>query len=378
MATFGLVRRKSKMSNHSAVDSNVQSPAWALSPGDDKPGRQTLGIDIGGANIKAATESGDCYAIAFAMWLRPDDLAAALIAMAKRFAHCDAWAVTMTGEMADAYFDRPEGVQSIVAQTMRAAHATGIDEVRFYSVDGCFIDAAAAVDHPDAVASANWHALALWIAQAIDSPALVIDVGSTTTDIIPIGPGEVTTESRTDFDRLVQGELVYVGGGRTPVCSLVSTLPLRGRPIPVMREVFATTDDCALVLGWCSEDADDKMTSDGGPRTIDAAVNRLARMVGLDHRGVTTAEAADIAIAVVNAATALIADAISKQSSQAARRWVVSGHTGDYFLSGLLSRYSGVRVEPLAQRLGVERSRVGPALACAALYRRQAAGKQTG
>jgi len=373
----GSVRCKLKMSNRVLGDLSTQSsaltPTW-----QEQPRRRVLGIDIGGANIKASTEDGDCYATAFAMWLRPDELADALIAIAKRFGQCDAWAVTMTGEMADAYFDRPEGVRRIVAQTTQAAIATGIEDVGFYSVDGCFLDAPAAVADPDAVASANWHALALWLAQEIDSPALVIDAGSTTTDIIPIGPGKVATESRTDFDRLTKGELVYVGGGRTAVCSLVSTLPLRGRLVPVMREVFATTDDCALVLGWCSEDAADRTTSDGGPRTIDAAVNRLARMVGLDHRGITQSEAAEFAIAVANAAMTLIADAISKQSPPEARRWIISGHTGAYFLTGLLARYPGVRVEPLAQRLGEERSRVGPALACAALYRLPHFQKQTG
>jgi len=326
-----------------------------------------LGFDIGGANIKAATDDGQSASICFPMWLRPDDLAGSLVAIARHMKPCDCWAVTMTGEMADAFYDRQVGVKHIANQTLRAAEAVGCSDVRFYSVDGRFLSIDEVRAQPDQVASANWHALSLWAAQEIESPALLIDVGSTTTDIIPILPATVATTSQTDFDRLSAGELVYIGGGRTPVCALVSQLPFRGKSVPVMREVFATTDDCALVLGWSDEAADDRMTSDGGPRTVAAAVNRLARMIGLDHRGVTLDDARSIASSVVEAASAMIMAAIDRQPPLHHNRWILSGHTAEYFLSASLARSSSIRFERLADRLGPDLSRVGPALACAKL-----------
>lgn len=338
---------------------------------------RVLGFDIGGANIKATTDDGQSASIFFPMWQRPDDLAESLVAIARRMKPCDCWAVTMTGEMADAFYDRHVGVKHIAQQTIRAAEEVGCMDVRFYSVDGSFLKIDEVLGQPDQVASANWHALSLWAAQEIDSPALLIDVGSTTTDIIPILPATVATTSRTDFDRLAAGELVYIGGSRTPVCSLVSHLPFRGKMVPVMREVFATTDDCALVLGWSDEAVDDRMTSDGGPRTVTAAVNRLARMIGLDHRGVTLDDARSIASSVVESASASILDAIERQPPLHLNRWILSGHTAEYFLSASLARSSSIRVERLADRLGPELSRVGPALACAKLISKSRQQLQT-
>ncbi|HBJ35214.1 MAG TPA: tetrahydromethanopterin-linked C1 transfer pathway [Planctomycetaceae bacterium] len=326
-----------------------------------------LGFDIGGANIKAATDSGQSDSIFFPMWQRPHDLAESLVAIARTFGPSDCWAVTMTGEMADAFFDRQIGVKHIAKQAVVAAAEVGCNDVVFYSVAGRFLTIDEVLADPDQVASANWHALANWVAQEIDSPALLIDIGSTTTDIIPISPAIVSTPSQTDFDRLVASELVYIGGGRTPVCALVSQLPFRGKNVPVMREVFATTDDCALVLGWCNESPEDRMTSDGGPRTIAAAINRLARMIGLDHRGITLNDAHAIASSVVDSASAIITAAIASQPLSHRNRWILSGHTAEYFLSASLARSSSIRIERLADRLGPELSRVGPALACAKL-----------
>lgn len=335
-------------------------------PGPRLPAR-VLGFDIGGANIKAATDDGQSASIFFPMWQRPNDLAEALVAIARKFPPCGCWAVTMTGEMADSFYDRHIGVTHIAKQTKLAAAEVGCNDLRFYNVKGRFVTLDEALAFTDQIASANWHALSLWLTYEIDSPALLIDVGSTTTDIIPLTPGGVSTTSRTDFDRLLADELVYIGGGRTPVCSLVSHLPFRSKTLPVMREVFATTDDCALVLGWSDEAPSDNMTSDGGPRTVMAATNRLARMIGLDHRGVTLDDARVMASEVVEAASAIIMAAIARQPLPHRNRWILSGHTAEYFLSASLARSSALRVERLADRLSPELSRVGPALACAKL-----------
>ena len=45
--------------------------------------------------------------------------------------------------------------------------------------------------------------------------ALFVDMGSTTTDIIPIEDGAVANEGYTDAERLLTGELVYTGFTRT-------------------------------------------------------------------------------------------------------------------------------------------------------------------
>ena len=58
--------------------------------------------------------------------------------------------------------------------------------------------------------SANWHASAALIARYCRE-ALLIDMGSTTTDIIPIVAGAVAARGYTDAERLATRELAYGG-----------------------------------------------------------------------------------------------------------------------------------------------------------------------
>jgi (4-(4-[2-(gamma-L-glutamylamino)ethyl]phenoxymethyl)furan-2-yl)methanamine synthase len=177
MATSGSARRWPRMLNTSG--------SWTLVSATSQP---VLGLDIGGANIKAATSDGRSVSVPFAMWLRPQDLAQQLVELAGGLPSCRSWAVTMTGEMADVFYDRAVGIATLVKQTLQAAEQLGIADVAFYSVAGSFVDSAVAIANPDAVASANWHALATWAAGMVDSPSLLIDIGGTTTDIIRSSP----------------------------------------------------------------------------------------------------------------------------------------------------------------------------------------------
>lgn len=336
-----------------------------------------MGLDIGGANIKVSTVAGESAAVRFALWRESDRLTERLVAIANRCVPCEAWAVTMTGEMADCFPCRATGVLNLVASTRAAADAVGVRDLTFYRVDGRFVPADSAVREPLPIASANWHALAAWVASLVDSPALLLDIGGTTTDIIPLesptrpsiglATRGVATAGRTDFDRLVAGQLVYLGGERTPVCALVDALPYGDVNVPVMREVFANMDDCALVLGLGQEHPDDRESCDGQPRTAVAATNRLARMIGLDGVALDHDAAHRMARAVIAAASQALIRGIAAQSDRHASRWVVSGHAADYFLPDLRAAFPAARIERLSERIGSAGSRVAPALACAKL-----------
>ncbi len=343
-----------------------QPSANQLSTGKSST-KHVVGVDIGGANLKYATAFSDpeirpvAHACCFPMWRRPEDLAQALIGDLHSLGPCDAMAVTMTGELADGFVDRAVGVTHIVEHTMRAAGEIGIDDVRFYRVDGSFCDAHKAINEPDAVAAANWHALASWIAGRIESDALLVDIGSTTTDLIPIADGSVNTDAATDFHRLREGTLVYVGCRRTAVCSLVDSLVHRGDRVSVMNEVFATIDDARIVLKANVESQDDVDTADGMPRTIAMSVNRLARMIGLDHRSVSIDDAVNLAQQVVLAAR-------TRVQASFERLWdgrsvvVLSGHAAD-----LIDLPDGIRTVSLCEQFGPDVSRSAPAYAVAEL-----------
>ena len=63
---------------------------------------------------------------------------------------------------------------------------------------------------PLSVAAANWAATAR--AVAMHHPdALLVDIGTTTTDLVPIVGGEVVAVGHTDPERLMSAELLYTG-----------------------------------------------------------------------------------------------------------------------------------------------------------------------
>lgn len=331
----------------------------------------TVGIDIGGANLKYADTDGQTSSVEFPIWLRPDDLAAQLASDLDAYRHVNRVAATMTGELADCFLDRAIGVTHIVEQLCRATRSCGLPEPHFYAVDGQFYSAESACQRIDDVAASNWHALANLIAREFSSKiaggGLLVDIGSTTSDLIPLREGAVLTGSRTDFDRLAENSLVYLGGGRTPVCALVSSFRFRGRDVPVMREVFATMEDVRLLMGFLDPDASDCRTADGKPRDAFHAANRMARMIGLDHRSVGLDDAKMLARQVHERARERIGNAIGKLESnfhlESTSPIILSGHCGD-----LLPVGQGRQVLSLVERLGADVSRSAPAYAVAKLF----------
>lgn len=324
-----------------------------------------LGIDIGGANLKYASACGSASAREFAMWMKPEQLSQSLLEdIQTHFVdhgnRPDELAVTMTGELADCFLDRKAGVEHIVRQTCQAAETLAIPNVRFYGVDGHFHRADPACENPDLIAAANWHALANFVGREIAPDALLIDIGSTTTDIISITQQKIATDALTDYDRLCDGSLVYIGCRRTPVCGLVSDLEYQGISTPVMNELFATIDDALLLLGHTDEAVDDCSSADGKPRSRSLAANRLARMIGLDRRNINTRDAELLAHQVIEAATTKIEHAINQHREH--HSWVLSGH-GQVLLS-VPDRTSTLH---LADHLGTEVARCAPAYAVARL-----------
>jgi probable H4MPT-linked C1 transfer pathway protein len=324
-----------------------------------------VGVDIGGANLKYCDTNGMAKSTNFPMWKCPDSLAERLKTDLDRVQPVSALAVTMTGELADCFLDRGAGVDWIVDHTMNAASQLGVEDVFFYGNDNGFHRSSDAKANPDIVAAANWHALASYAARVFPTAATVIDIGSTTTDIIPIADGRVSTAAVTDYERLVEGSLVYVGCRRTPICSLVDRLHYRGQECPVMNELFATIDDAMLVLQKTSEDEFDLDTADRRPRTVAFAANRMARMIGLDRRSVSIGEAAEMAAQVVSAAANQIGDALGRIHRPGSM--VIAGHGQD-----LLMLNPGAQVDQLSDHIGHVAARCAPSFAVATLYQWQA------
>jgi probable H4MPT-linked C1 transfer pathway protein len=199
----------------------------------------------------------------------------------------------MTAELADCFSSKAEGVAAIIAAAVEAAGQTPI---AIWETTGRFTSPENALRRPLAVAASNWQTLATWAGRlAPAGKGLLLDIGSTTTDIIPLHDGVPVARGATDLGRLLNHELIYTGIRRTPLCAVASSVMVRGQTCPVAAELFATTLDVFLLLGLIPENADDRNTADGQPASIQCAHSRIARMVCCDRDEIDLAEARSIA-----------------------------------------------------------------------------------
>lgn len=322
-----------------------------------------LGLDVGGANLKIS--DGDQYARseAFALWREPEHLAVRLAGVIAAAPNADAFAATMTGELADCFRTKAEGVRAIVDALVEAV---GGRRLRVYLTSGEFVPPGTAVERAAEAAASNWHALASYVARQVNREnALLLDIGSTTTDVIPIVDGIPAARGTDDTTRLLHGELVYTGVTRTPVCAVVDFLPWRKQRVSVASELFATTLDAYLLLGELSEMPDMTDTADGRPALRDAARDRLARMICADCDVFDEHDAIAAANYIRQCQTARIGIGIRRvlgELDEPPRKIVISGN----------GEFLGRRV---AQRLGLEVEIVslletlGPSIsACAAAH----------
>ncbi|MBV2123184.1 MAG: hypothetical protein KUF74_17205 [Candidatus Thiodiazotropha sp. (ex Ctena orbiculata)] len=85
---------------------------------------------------------------------------------------------------------------------------------------------------------------------------MLIDVGTTTTDLIPFLEKQVLLEEGSDHRRLVDQTLVYTGIVRTPLMAIATKVPFAGEWVDLMAEHFATTAEFYCITGELPEDAE--------------------------------------------------------------------------------------------------------------------------
>lgn len=236
-----------------------------------------IGYDIGGANLKVArAEAGRITAIAQVpcpLWQGLGELDIAFDAVRAVTADASVHAVTMTGELCELFQSRADGVGQI---SQHVAPRLGTQARFFMGLKGFGTAAQAAAD-PDATGSANFLATARLIASKAAN-ALLIDMGSTTTDIVFCD----RPQGLTDAERLQTGELVYTGFTRTPVPSVTTSAPLAGVWQTLARDCFATMADVRRLAGQLADDVDMHASADGRGKTVEDCLRRFARGFGRD------------------------------------------------------------------------------------------------
>ena len=200
-------------------------------------------------------------------------------------------ALTMTAELSDAFRTKREGVLFVMDGIREA-----FPESPVFVLDcrGKLAALREARTRPLDFAATNWVAAALFAASRV-ADCILVDVGSTTTDIVPIRGGRLACEGRTDLARLTAGELVYTGVLRTNPNTLTATVPVRGRPCRVSAEHFTVMADAYVLLGRLSPADYTCSTPDGRDASPAACAERLARLVCGDREMLSEPEIAKMA-----------------------------------------------------------------------------------
>jgi probable H4MPT-linked C1 transfer pathway protein len=306
-----------------------------------------IGWDLGGAHVKAARiENGrvtGAVQVACPLWQGLDRLDAAFAEIRRQLGEAEVNAVTMTGELSDIFASRAEGVGRLSA--MAATTLPG--PIRVYGGREGWLDPGEAGGRADAVASANWHATAT-LAARCRAEALLVDMGSTTTDIIPIAGGRPAGRGYTDAERLAASELVYTGATRTFLMAVAQRVPFRGGWTSVMNEYFASMADVHRILGALPPDADQHPAADGRDKSVAASCARLARMVGCDAAEASEREWRDLAGFYAEAQLRTVHDAalqVLSASALADDAPVVAAGVGRFVIAKLAQRL-GRSIEP--------------------------------
>ena len=341
-----------------------------------------LGIDVGGANTKVATSDGSFVRLIYAPLWRNKAVIYDVLADVKRGLEAEgkgieAVGAVMTGELCGCFNTKREGVLYI-----KKAVATMFENAKFFDADCAFKNSSSVDKDPLSFAATNWLASAKFISEDYKN-AIFVDIGSTTTDVIPIADGKIKAK-RTDLERLKYGELIYSGVLRTGVPHLSKRVKIRGEEYGTSSELFAITADAYLVLGDITKDeysceSPDNwayiFTGEGKEKGKEekhriSAMRRLARVVcsGLEEIG--EEGAVGIAEQVKEAQVEELIDPIKRIKAKYGLEMVVSAGIGD-FIAKEAADSLNIEFLSLSSRYGKEISAVFPAYAVAKLLETQ-------
>lgn len=251
-----------------------------------------IGVDIGGANLKVVDERG-AHIHYCPLWKETP-----IREILRGYSSAENAAVVMSGELADCFSSKQEGVEFIVAAVKDV-----FPRALFYGTDGTF--------HTTPVvelAAANWLVMADVLRDRY-SDALLVDMGSTTTDIIPLNAWD-HLKGQTDYSRLKSRLLVYYGLLRTPVSSLLRTVDLEGSQVGISTEYFACSGDAHVLVNLISSDEYTTATPDSCTPSREDCLRRMARMVCADVSEVGESAILNIAEAYIREEQLLITTTI--------------------------------------------------------------------
>jgi probable H4MPT-linked C1 transfer pathway protein len=349
-----------------------------------------LGVDIGGANTKASflkTQNGTSKELRTAMEYFPvwkmdkEQLPKVLGKLRKRLVGptpLDGVGLTMTAELSDAYLTKREGVNHIL---ICSTYVFNDVPIFVLSIEAELLSVGEARKNPLNVASANWAATGWMTSQTIKN-CLVVDVGSTTTSIIPVIKGKNAAKGKTDTEKLRNGELIYSGSLRTNVATIADSIPLRSGNVRLSSELFSQSGDVHLLLGNIEEEEYTVEVCDRRGKTKREAMARLARVVCADIEMLTEQEILDMAQFVYEKQLEQIAgglkqvyERIKPQLGQKKLPVVVTGFGRDFLARKAAEKAGFTEIVDLGEVLGAEAAVVSPSVGVALMVASNLEGK---
>ena len=239
-----------------------------------------IGWDIGGAHLKSCVINNQktvCSVDLCELW-KTKELGYIIGQIIEQHAHNGIInnVITMSGEMCDIFENRDQGVKEILnyfkkfANTHVYTRHCGIVNVKYNK-------------KLQNIASANWHVIAKFMSKKLAN-AIIIDLGSTTTDFILIKNSKIINKRVDDFSGLSSQELLYVGCLRTPPYIFERSLRINKKDIHIIPENFSSLADVYRIIKKIPKSLYYSSTCDDKEKDIKACMVRFARNFGLDYK----------------------------------------------------------------------------------------------
>ncbi len=303
---------------------------------------QTLGIDIGGANLKFAGE-GIARIVYFPMWKNSEKLEKFLKSISEEVG-AEKAGIVMTAELSDVFRTKEEGVRRIVDACRKA-----FDEVRFLTLNGELIPVED-VENPLDLAASNWIASVTFLLEEGFRNFLFVDMGSTTVDVIPVTSS--IRAGRTDYERLRRGELLYFGKLRTPIFHLVREF----NGVKLCPEYFAITADAMVVSGMIGENDYTCETPDGKGKSVEDCMRRIARTLCCDLEEIGSDNVKKLSEFVVDSMIEIVGREMERKITEYGLKTVIACGIGEDVIEEgfrkFVPEHLNVRLIKLSERYG--------------------------
>ncbi len=266
---------------------------------------KVLTLDIGGANTKYAlfvnnrlVESRIIYNPIWKVGIED------VLREIERKTKPDIVASTFTAELSDVFENKKKGICYLTEICKRI-----FGKIYFLTVDRELVSDISDVEEPRKLAAANFVASVYFLEKKYGN-GILVDMGSTTTDIVPFKLGKILY-FKTDLERMMNNQLVYIGFLRTPLNTIKNSVVFRGRNVRLAGEYFAITADLFRVLGYKLKYSCD--TPDGKGKDRESCMRRIARLLCSDiYYDIDVDEIIEVCIQIKNEIVSIILASIKE------------------------------------------------------------------